>query len=129
MGYRKEVVWGEGVKRRLLEVLVWTVMSYGVKVWGWRERERNQRKNQKGTEVGSGNSVENAKIYSKGRIEIEQIKNKDGKKGMRFRREIEGRYRERVSEEVQKSSLQRSGKKRNNRRGKRRGENLWREGE
>lgn len=45
-------VWGTGKKRFrgdwnrrlwLLDRLVWTVMSYGVEIWGWKERERVDR--------------------------------------------------------------------------------------
>lgn len=36
---------GEDVRRRfwLFDMLVWTVMGYGVEIWGWRERERIER--------------------------------------------------------------------------------------
>lgn len=36
---------GGKVKRRLwlVDALVWTVMSYEVEVWGWREREKMEK--------------------------------------------------------------------------------------
>jgi len=45
-------VWGIGKRRFgrdwgrriwLFDALVWTVMAYGVEVWGWREREQMER--------------------------------------------------------------------------------------
>lgn len=46
MGDRKEV---EKVKRRLwlFDALVWTVISYGTEVWGWREREKMEKVQEK----------------------------------------------------------------------------------
>lgn len=60
---------GRKVKRRLwlFEVLVWTVMRYGEVLRKEREAKESTGKIQK---IGSGNRVENARVYDKGKIEV-----------------------------------------------------------
>lgn len=33
----------KAVDRRLFDRLVWMVMGYGVEIWGWKEREKLER--------------------------------------------------------------------------------------
>lgn len=48
-------VWGIGKRRFgrdwrriwLFDRLIWTVMSYGVEIWGWKEREKMERLEEK----------------------------------------------------------------------------------
>lgn len=46
MRNRKEMVWRR-CQKKVVDVMVWTVMSYRVKVWGWNERERMEKMQQR----------------------------------------------------------------------------------
>lgn len=71
----------EKVKRRLwLFALVWTVMNYGVEVWGWRKIEELEKIG-KIRKMGFWSRVGDAR-YNKRRTEVGQIKNEGGKKSL-----------------------------------------------
>lgn len=42
MGNMKKEIW-ERLGEKLFDKLVWSVFSYEMKVWGWKERERGQK--------------------------------------------------------------------------------------
>lgn len=72
----------EKVKRRLwLFALVWTVMNYGVEVWGWRKIEELEKIG-KIRKMGFWSRVGDARVYNKRRTEVGKIKNEGGKKSL-----------------------------------------------
>lgn len=80
---------GGGVKRRLwLFDLVWTIMFYGVEVWGWRKRKATESA-EKVRKVGSRIRVGVARVHDKGRTKVRKIKIENGKKSLEFRKKIE----------------------------------------
>ena len=81
-------VWGIGKRKRgkdwsrkmwLFDTLVWTVMGYGVEIWGWQERKEAEGMQERYI-IGGG--LENARVYGKRGSEEGQTEDKGEEESM-----------------------------------------------
>jgi len=72
----------------LFDRLVWTLLSYGVEIWGWKEREGVKRI-EKRFEVVIGSGREDAGVSGKRGAAKREAEGKDGEKAGSFERRLE----------------------------------------
>lgn len=73
----------------IFDKLIWTVISYGVEIWGWKEREGMERLHEI-FKMGKGSGKKYSRLYNEGGNIKREVEGKGGFKGMGIREETGG---------------------------------------
>jgi len=84
----------------LFDALVWTVMAYGVEIWGWRERERMERMQERYLRwmMGVGWRVPGYMIREE--LQRDKLRGRAGRRAWRFEERLAEGKRSEFFEEV-----------------------------
>ncbi|XP_077255453.1 uncharacterized protein LOC143893678 [Temnothorax americanus] len=91
-------VWGIGKRRFgkdwgkrlwLFDRLVWTVLSYGAEIWGWREREGIERMEERYIRWVLGADVRTPWYLVREKLQREKLRGRAGMRAWRFEKKLE----------------------------------------
>lgn len=103
-----EQIWGIGKRRFardwrgriwLFDKLIWTVISYGVELWEWKQREGIERLHEI-FKMGKGSGKKYSRLYNEGGNTKRDVEGKGGFKGMGVREETGGGKGRRASKDM-----------------------------
>lgn len=101
-------IWGIGKRRFardwrrriwLFDKLIWTVISYGVEIWGWKEREGIERLHEI-FKMGKGSGKKYSRLYNEGGNTKREVEGKGGFKDMGVGKETGGGKGRRASKNM-----------------------------
>jgi hypothetical protein len=92
-------VWGIGKRRYgndwgrriwLFDRLVWTVLGYGVEIWGWKEREEVERLGERYLRWVLGVNARTPGYLVREELQREKMRSRAGRRAWLFEKKLEG---------------------------------------